>query len=566
MTKNKWEDCEIVINKKQKDYEYLEKEDINVFIYGYPFNEITKCWISAIDIYDQYSKNELNFVHHIEGVYGIIIIDRQKGKCSVIIDRYGVYNFFYFKNSNHFIISDKISEIIAFISSIKLNEHSIIEYLIFGYGLKLGNKTHIEGIYEFEGSIIYQIDRALNMTQERYWEFLSKSKKKITNEKFQEIFNLHILTGLNLEEMISFPLTGGLDTRTIMSASLSKKDKLHCCTYGVKNAVDVRLAKEITNHFGIKHSFYELDGFFIKNLPNNLEKNIDLFNGLIPTLNHLSYKELCEREEKMGELMVWGLLGNEVWRSFYGYLIKKKQNITINDLAHLIARGSVNRNLVKIFKNYNKISLLNLLKNSVKNEFSNIPNTTNTEMLLDLFTFRNFSSNWASNLIKFCGTYFKIFLALINKKLLVELQKFELEERISGSIQKYIITNNNSYLANLPLNTGQSISPLSKCKNLFNHIIYLINEYSEMMIKRRIFKISKQHGIHNWLRNYHKDFIINTLNYEKMVTKNLFKKEVLDKIINLYLNGNNSVYVFISSLISLEIWLKKIKKETEIII
>ena len=91
-----WEDNKLNINRTQKDYDFIDKENVSIFIYGYPFNDIKKCWISANDVWNLYLNDELNFVHIIEGVYGIIILDKNRRKCFVIIDRYGVYSLFYF--------------------------------------------------------------------------------------------------------------------------------------------------------------------------------------------------------------------------------------------------------------------------------------------------------------------------------------------------------------------------------------------------------------------------------------------------------------------------------------
>jgi len=179
-----WDQSKFVINSKQKDYDYIEIDNIIIFIYGYPFNSSTNSWISSNDVYQIYLRNELDFIEDIEGIYSILIFDKIKNKCFLITDRYGVYSLFYLKDHNHIIISDTIGEIINHMQYIKLNKESIIEYLNFGY--KLGNKTHIKDIYEFEASTIYQIDKELKMTEKFYWNILDRTEKdKITNEEFR---------------------------------------------------------------------------------------------------------------------------------------------------------------------------------------------------------------------------------------------------------------------------------------------------------------------------------------------------------------------------------------------
>ena len=212
ITTANWDSPKFAISDKQKDYDYIEKDNINVFIYGYPFNGPTNSWLSSNDVCQLYLRNELDFIEDIEGVYTILIFDKIKEKCYLITDRYGIYKLFYFKNHEHIIISDTLSEIINHMPYIKLNKESIIEYLNFGF--KLGNKTHIEDIYEFESSTIYQINKELEMSEECYWNLLDKTEEdKITNDDFRKIFNAHIMTAMCLSKKISLPLTGGLFKR-----------------------------------------------------------------------------------------------------------------------------------------------------------------------------------------------------------------------------------------------------------------------------------------------------------------------------------------------------------------
>ena len=569
LTKTDWNNSQYVIQEKQKDYDYVEKDNISIFIYGYPFNPSAGIWISGNDVHRLYLKGGLNFIEDIEGVYTIIILDRKKELCSVITDRYGIYSLFYTKNHNHFILSDTVGEIVTHMPYIKLNKQSIIEYL--GFGFKFGNKTHIEGIYEFVSATIYQINKELETTEKIYWKLLGKSEKdKITKENFRKIFNAHIMTAFKLEKKISIPLSGGLDTRTIMSACIFQNQKFDSYTYGIKNAPDVKTAKKICDHFKIKHTFFELNEGWIKNIPFIFEKNAIINNGLTPPYSHMTQASF--EEYSKDKLIITGALGNEIWRGLFD--IKEIEFMTINPIIDKVMKICTYNNpkIMDIYRDYSNKEVINLIKESIKNELMKPEDTKKPISLFELFVLRNWSSNWASNGLKGAGKYFKVFPVFLHKDLLQQISLLNRIERTNGTIQKYIIYMNNSYLANVMLDVVDMRHGATIGNNLSSRIKGLqvlvpwysraaVNFVPKRLFKRNIFRTPYFTDYPNWIRNYHKDFLLKILNYEKMVTKELFKKDELEEIILLYIMGDNSLTDFLVRLIGLEIWLKSISKE-----
>lgn len=575
LTTTNWGKLQFVIKEKQKDYDFFEKDDISIFVYGYPFHASMSSWVSANDIYQLYLKKELNFIEELEGIYAIVIIDKMKEDCFVIIDRYGIYSLFYSKNNNHLILSDNISEIITHIPDIKLNQKSIIEYLNFGF--KLGKKTHIEDIYEFESSTMYRINKRLQITEETYWNYLDKSnEERITNENFREIFNAHIMNAMILEKKVSLPITGGLDTRTILSACISKKQKLHCYTHGIKKSRDLKLAQKICNYFEINHSVYELNDKWIQNIPSMLEKNAEIFNGLIPSLTFLHVEESYKKEDKKGEVFISGILGNEIWRCLLGREVDDSMNI--DDVSLAITKHYINKTgkLTNIYKGHNDKKIINSIKHSVKKELLKVKNAIDPITLTELFVYRNYCSNWASNSLKATGKHFKIVAAFLQKDLLQHNRLLSLERKTNGFIQKYIISKNSSYLTNVPLDARDWRHGVTIKNNLslrikgYLPVLHICFRYVANKVCKKIFKMDIFRPLHftnysDWLAKYHKKFLLEVLSYEKMVTKEFFKKKELEKIVDLFLNGDRSLTQFMVRLISLETWLKKVKEDMQVI-
>jgi hypothetical protein len=564
LTKTDFDSLKFVVTRKQNDYQYLEKDDIATFIYGYPFNYATDSWLSANDVYQAYLRDGLSFVNDTEGVYSIIVLDKVKKKCFVIVDRYGIYSMFYLRNDDYIILSDVISEITAHMSNIRLNKEKIIEYLNFGF--TPGNETHIEGIYEFESSRVYEINQELEMTERIYWESRgSLEEGRMTKEEFRAVFNKHIQTAMSLNKKVCSPLTGGLDTRTILSACISEKERLHCYTHGMKKAPDVRLAQTICQHFGIGHSFYELSKEWIKTIPSLAKKRAEVFNGLVPSVNIVHVEESYTKASAKGELLISGIMGNEIWRCLLGKKVVDSTNIDDVSLKITERVTGINPKVTGVYRDYDDKEVINLLKETVKTELLTAKKAKDPVALSETFVFRNYCSNWASHSLRAMGKHFKVFAACLHRDLIPQIYLMSLAEKTNGSIQKYIITKNSSYLASLPFDTGETIT--SNLGTRFRDFIRLlsvrfraaVNLISEKILKLDIFRVYPFYTDYpGWLRRHHKEFILEVLSYEEMATRELFKRQELEKAVNLFLNGDNSLARFVVGLMSLEMWLKRV--------
>jgi asparagine synthetase B (glutamine-hydrolysing) len=204
----KW-DVDLQFHSSQKDINTFQTDSIHVVVYGYPYFCSEDKWYTAEDAFKHYQTNNEQFIHEIDGIYSILIIDHSSKTCKIITDRYGIYTFYYgYVESGNFIISDNLQEFANELSEIEIETKSVIEYL--NYGIKLGAKTHLHKVKKFEGATNYLINNKLEIKRERYWELLDiKDIAKVDDNKFLEIFNKHFEKACALEEKISIPLTGG---------------------------------------------------------------------------------------------------------------------------------------------------------------------------------------------------------------------------------------------------------------------------------------------------------------------------------------------------------------------
>src|SRR5699024_8599370 len=127
---------------------------------------------------------------------------------------------------------------------------------------------------------------------------------------FIKEFNNHLSTAFKLGETLSLPLTGGMDSRAVLSGSLKYKDKLHCYTHGLSNSEDVKISKKIIKLLNINYTHYnELGQSFIENIPETATELANVFEGMLNSVLFAHLKFSYERESKISDTFLTGIGG-----------------------------------------------------------------------------------------------------------------------------------------------------------------------------------------------------------------------------------------------------------------
>lgn len=559
-------DFTLKITSQHKDIAYAEMPGITILIYGFPFIPDKKQWLTPKTAESLYKKSDVAFIDSLDGFYTIIIYDEKGRKFFVITDRYGIYTFFYKKEKDRILISNKISSLMN--SDIKLDAGRIFEFLNIGY--KIGNKTHIRDIFEFEGGKIYEISSDLDFTEKEYWNLFDKDKGQLTQGELRDIYNDNVQTAFSLEENISLPLTGGRDTRAILSACLDNLSNLHCYTFGPANHSDYLTANRICKHFNIDYDFVELSPEWAKQIPGKLPKYSHLFNGLSDfNLIYTQDLESFEREQKRSTMYLTGVSGNQLFRH-HPFGNKAPKSMRIDECSHFILENLPSvlffkTDLTGFYKNFFKgYSIEDICKLIVDNIGRNISKAHNAAKPIDLtsyFLFKNYCGNHISNCLKAAGHYLKVFSPFYQKDILPRVRYFDLSERTKGEFHQYLISSNNKYLGNQAFsNSGRRI----KYAKLISNLIFT------QLVNIPIFPDPTVSSYPVWLKKYHEAFVNKTLNYETMYLQELIEKEALETLKHYYFNKRTikgkkdllltfSVQRMIIHLISLELWFKTVR-------
>lgn len=225
-------------------------------------------------------------VHHITGWYNIFIYDKLSGKTLLFNDRLGYLPLYVYENKEAFIFASKIEAILSsgMMENIEFDPVTIVEHLIFNY--PVSDHTYIQGINTLQDASMIDF-KSDGSSQKKYWDIsnwfgLDALNKKQSIEAIDQGLKLSIgrLFDKN-DDPINFSLTGGWDSRVVLSYLLPKyKDRLSAYSFGAPQADDIKVPQLIAKSEGFTYKPFVLDEHYLdKNFLQDATNTIMLSNG-----------------------------------------------------------------------------------------------------------------------------------------------------------------------------------------------------------------------------------------------------------------------------------------------
>ncbi|WP_101842475.1 asparagine synthase-related protein [Halobacillus sp. Marseille-P3879] len=531
------------------DNDYYSQDDYQIFLYGHPYSSKESSWITAKDIYRLLKTKEEVFINYIDGFYAILILDNSKKKCHIYIDPYKVYNFFLYKDANRIFISTSVTKIANELPKVKFNNTAVIELLYLGKAIN--NKTIIEGINKLSMGTKYSINKFNELSKERYFDYSLRGENYSVKE-WAEVFVDHVNKGLNLSEKVSLPLTGGVDSRTILAAALERKDKLRCYTHGLEKSSDVKIAKKISNSLNLHHShFNDLNKDFIENILNISATLNKEFEGMADTISFSHLPNSFSKASKEADVFFLGS-GGGILKSQYTKSIK--ENLNIEAFVDNVRRSHMKYEAPSIIDSENIKKTLNNSILEIYREFVEV-SPENVDQLFYLHHIGDF----ASNTIRIIGKKMKVFDPFLSKDLLTISLNTAFYDREQQLFHKFLIKSNVT-LKNTPTDKGikftNSISNKIMPKLIqFNKITkYGLNKIFKIPFDQKYFT-----NYPRWVKDNHKQKLDDTISYDHLVLKKIISKNEYIKYYNDYKKGSLYNFKYISRIYSMEDFMKSLK-------
>jgi len=225
------------------------------------------------------------FAAGMKGSFCAAVLDEGAGRLVLASDLTGSYPLYWSEGPDRVAFAGELKALMGDPGArLGLDPQAIGDYLSCGF--VLGDKTLASGVrllppastltYAFgDGGRVaisrYRDLRSLFETSRLPWEELAA--------RVRDAFGRAVERALAGDHRLAIALSGGLDTRAILSAA-PREARLFSYTLGVRGCADHVIGEELARLAGLKHRFIELDGDYLGDYIPNLRNLVSLTDGL----------------------------------------------------------------------------------------------------------------------------------------------------------------------------------------------------------------------------------------------------------------------------------------------
>ena len=226
-------------------------------------------------------------VQHLRGMFAFGIWDDLEKTCFLARDHLGIKPLYYYQLGTTLVFASELRAVLASgLPAINMSVEGLYGYLTTGSVPE--PYTLIADIHCLSaGNWLYWQNG--NITKKQYWQ-INFTPEKISPPEAREIVRKALLDSIQHHFISDVPvgifLSGGIDSTTILGlATQTQKSQLstYSITFAESEFNEGELAQKIANHFGAKHTEYQVTSSFAKTiLPDFLaaidQPSIDGFN------------------------------------------------------------------------------------------------------------------------------------------------------------------------------------------------------------------------------------------------------------------------------------------------
>ena len=501
----------------------------------------------------------------LKGNYNFVFYDHDRDELIVESDLFGVYPLYYLMDPNGILYLSSEIKVLTGYSANKTCLPAVAEILKYGYIVT--NLTLVEGIYRLmPNSRLVVKNGGLKIVDLKFPVF-SRDTKVDDNvlDNLNTAFLKNINRYKNCTESLSISLSGGLDSRIAAFAANTCDFHLNTWCSGVKDSLECKIAKKVSDQLGADNFFYELDG---SKLSNWFDEALWITEGRCHP-GHMHFLEAVITGNYRPEFQLHGLIGDAVIGGDFDQLGDFTSESVVRDKCIASMQSFVywpNDYLDRLLNNDLKQEIQNVNKRVSDFIFSRINfSGTYSDFLWFRYNYRVFGFTipcLASQIIPWTDPIFPY----LDNKFFEISSTLDLRELLDRKVQvRWVV----DYFP------GLTKIPRVKDGVLINMDNYNANDY-ENKIKKLMFKNKIKYYIcrlskgfiniqsketypfyDQWYRKWHhlKYFVDETLLSERVSDRGIWSTNVIRKLIK-DLNIGKNVWNSLSSILLAELFIR----------
>jgi asparagine synthase (glutamine-hydrolysing) len=285
--KNSFSDCMPVWN---------EKKNIVLIFFGENFTDLALFdqlkannhkfdQFNASYLIHLYEEKGVDFLQDLNGWFTGVLVDMQAGKVILFNDRYGMQRIYYHEGKDAFYFSSEAKTLLKVCPELReIDMKSLGEYCCCGCVLE--NRTLFKKVFLLPYASLWTFQKNGLLKKDSYfrpdvWENQSFLGKETFYVRLKETFNRILPRYFRSEQDIGISLTGGFDTRMLMSGMEMPPGEYPCYTFGsmYQDNNDVKIARKIAAVVNQTHQVLTLDKNYLADFPQYAERTVYISDG-----------------------------------------------------------------------------------------------------------------------------------------------------------------------------------------------------------------------------------------------------------------------------------------------
>ncbi len=265
-----------------------------------------------------------DFPRGLNGRFHGLLVDVTTGQATLFNDRFGMHRIYYHEGKEAFYFAAEAKAILANCPELRTTDPRGLGEFI-SCGCTLENRTVFKDIYLLPPASTWifrhgRVEAKNVYFDPREWEEQSLLDPESYYEQLRSVFARNLPRYFEGQERIGVSLTGGLDSRMIMSWFKASPGSLPCYSFGgsLRDCQDVIIARKVARACGQEHHVISVGKDFLSRFAHYAERAVFLTDGCVE-VKHSPDLYVNEQAAKIGPVRMTGNYGGEVLRQIRAF-------------------------------------------------------------------------------------------------------------------------------------------------------------------------------------------------------------------------------------------------------
>jgi len=259
------------------------------------------------------------FVGRLNGWFHGLLVDRRKGTGYLFNDRFGMRRLFIHEENGQVFFAAQAKPLLAALPSTRdFDPAGLSEYLTCG--CTLGVRSLFKGIEVLPAGTLWTFGRRGPESRARYFDRREwEDQPRLEADRYAEDMRALMPPVIKIYGRKSLPLavslTGGIDTRLVMSCLDMRPGDYPCYTFGsmYRDTFDVAIARKIAHRCGQDHAAIVLGPEFLQDFRTGLDAACLRSDGCL-SLSGAAYLFVNRLARRFAPIRLTGNFGSELLR------------------------------------------------------------------------------------------------------------------------------------------------------------------------------------------------------------------------------------------------------------